>query len=273
MNKKRIIIWVTTVIAWVLSLIILTPFVFIILNSLKTLKEVNVMQLSFPSVPQWNNYITAIKDATLVRTFLNSLFISTMSTLVSVLASSMTAFVLSRRNTRMAKRIYYYYLIGLLAPYNIVTTVKVLQITGLMNKYTGIIVLYSALLIPASIFFFYGFIKTVPIEMDEAAIIDGCGSFTLFTQIVLPILKPVTVTIVVINFMNAWNDFILPLYILGDSNKWTMVLGIYNFFGLYVTKWNLIFADIVLTILPVFIIYIAGQRHIVSGMVAGAIKG
>ncbi|MBZ0294964.1 MAG: carbohydrate ABC transporter permease, partial [Anaerolineae bacterium] len=135
------------------------------------------------------------------------------------------------------------------------------------------VILYSATQIPFSVFLMYGFIDSVPRELDEAAIIDGCGSVKLFFRIILPLLTPVLVTAGILNFLGVWNDFLLPLYFLNSSTHWPMTLAVYNFFGQYQQDWNLVSADILLTILPVIVIYLVGQRFILSGLSSGAVKG
>ncbi|MBZ0295266.1 MAG: carbohydrate ABC transporter permease, partial [Anaerolineae bacterium] len=137
----------------------------------------------------------------------------------------------------------------------------------------GIIILYTTTQIPFSIFLIYGFIDSVPRELDEAAIIDGCGPLQLFFRIILPLLTPVLVTAGILNFLGVWNDFLLPLYFLNNSAHWPMTLAVYNFFGQYQADWNLVSADILLTILPVIAIYLVGQRFILSGLSSGAVKG
>ena len=127
--------------------------------------------------------------------------------------------------------------------------------------------------LPFAVFLIYGFVSKIPVELDEAAIIDGCGSLRLFSYIVLPLLKPAVATVIVLTFLNTWNEFVSPLYFLSSSTKWPMTLSVYNFFGMYFKDWNLVCADIVLTSLMVIIVYLAGQKYIVSGMTAGAVKG
>jgi raffinose/stachyose/melibiose transport system permease protein len=119
----------------------------------------------------------------------------------------------------------------------------------------------------------YAFIESIPRELDEAAIIDGCSPLRLFTSVIYPLLTPVLVTAAVLNLIDFWNEFLLPLYYLNRTTHWPMTLAIYNFFGQYQSDWSLVSADIVLTILPVIIIYLVAQRFIFSGMTAGAVKG
>ncbi len=261
------------VVVWILSLLILVPFFLVLVNSLKDRAGANIMNLALPRVFHWENYAAVVNEGKLVRSFLNSLLISSASTLVSVLFAAMAAFVLSRRRTRMNTFVYYFFLLGLAAPLNMITVIRSLQLFSIMNTYQGIILLYGALLIPFSIFLYYGFISSVPREMDESAMMDGCRPFAGFFLIVFPLLQPVTITVAVINFMNAWNDFMIPLYVLNNSGRWPMTLAIYNFYGRRVSDWNLVFADILITIMPVIVIYVIGQKYLVSGMTAGAVKG
>jgi len=156
---------------------------------------------------------------------------------------------------------------------NYVTTVQVMSWLRLLNSNLGIILLFMAQGIPFSTFLFFGFIKGIPRSLDEAAILSGCGSIRLFFQIILPLLKPVFVTGFVLNFMNAWNDFITPLYVLNRTGNWGMIMSIYNFFGLYGKEWNLISAVIVVTIVPILIVYMFCQRYIIAGLTSGATKG
>lgn len=267
---KRIIL---ESVVWITSLVVLVPFCMVLLNSLKDLAGANKMMLSFPEKFHWENYIKVIKEGNLVRSFLNSLLIAVFSVGLSVLGSSLAAYVLSRKKSKFNRGMYYFFLIGLVAPLNMVTVIKSMQFFRIMNTYHGIILLYAALLLPFSIFLYYGFIDSVPRSLDESAFMDGARPFTVYFRILFPLLKPVTVTVGVLNFMNAWNDFMTPLYVLNRSAKWPMTLAIYNFYGRRVSEWNLVFADIVITILPVIILYIVGQKYLVSGMTSGAIKG
>ena len=122
-------------------------------------------------------------------------------------------------------------------------------------------------------FLIHGFVAKVPVDLDEAAVIDGCGPIRLFFLVVFPMLKPAIATSAVLTFLNTWNEFVSPLYFLNKTEQWPMTLSVYNFFGMYFKDWNLVCADILLTSLPVLLVYLLGQRYIVSGMTAGAVKG
>lgn len=262
-----------SILLWVLSLVIIIPLAMIILNSFKDVTESAVMTMKMPTTWHPENYAKVLDDDKLVRSFFNSVILSVCSGGITIVVSALAAFVLSRNRSRLNRFIYIVFLLGLVAPINYITTVKVLQALNLINTMPGAILLYTAQYIPFTIFIYYGFIGTVPRSLDEAAIIDGCGSIRLFFKIIFPLLKPVTMTAVVINFLNCWNDFIVPLYFLNSSKKWGMVMLMYNYFSTYVSSWNLVCAVMIVNIVPILLVYIFGQKYLISGMTAGAVKG
>ena len=256
----------------VLSFLILLPIYFIIINSLKTVEESRTLSFALPEVFQWGNYIEVIKAASLVSAVGNSMLMAGVSVMICVLTGAMASYVLSRRQTKLHNALYVYFFLGLIAPVNYVTTLFTLKFLHLQNTYTGIILEFGTLGIPFLVFLYYGFYDSIPKELDEAAVIDGCTPFQLFFRVIFPLLKPATITGLVLNFLGAWNDFVTPLYLLSDNKKLGMTNSIYNFFGEHFNDWNMIFADIVLTVIPIVILYLCGQKYIVSGT-AGAVKG
>ncbi|MHB8276737.1 MAG: carbohydrate ABC transporter permease [Candidatus Humimicrobiaceae bacterium] len=272
--KRRIINNILLgIVAWLLSLIILAPIYLLIMNSLKDQTAAKLMTLYPPEVFHWENYLIAIKEGHMIRSFLNSLLLAGSSAIINIFTSSMAAFVLSRRRSKINKAIYYYFLIGLVAPLNMITVIRTLQVFNIMGSYQGFIALYAGWLMPFGVFLYYGFIGSIPRELDEAAIIDGANSFTLFFKVIFPLMKPVTITLLILNFMNVWNDFQTPLYILNRATKWPMTLAVYNFYGQRLADWQLVSATIVLTVAPIVIIFLVGQKYIISGMTSGAVKG
>jgi raffinose/stachyose/melibiose transport system permease protein len=261
-------------VAAVLSLLVVVPFLLVVVNSLKDRVEAQRMLLTPPIPARWANYPEVIARGRLVRSFFNSTLISVASVLLSVLAAALASFVISRRDGRMERALYLLFLLGLVAPVNMITVIRALQAAALMGTYAGIILLYASLLLPLSIFLYAGFIRSVPRQLDEAAVLDGAGPWRLFFTVVLPMLAPVTITVALINFMNAWNDFLIPLYVLNRSDKWPMTIAVYDFFGTVQrrSEWNLVFADVILTAAPVVVVYLFGQKYLVSGMTAGALK-
>ncbi len=272
-SKKTIKSIVANIATVFISLIILIPIVVLFLNSFKTQGESNKMSLSLPTKWQFENYKTVIEQGKLVSSFFNSLLYATVSVGIIVIVVSAAAFVIARNRKGINNLIYYFIISGIAIPINNVALMKVLQALNLVNTRIGVILVYAAINIPLSLFLCYGFISTIPREIDEAAVIDGCGPIKLFVQIILPLLKPIMSTLFVLNFMAVWNDFTMPLYYLNNSAKWPMTLAVYNFFGAFENSWNLVSADIMLTLLPVLIVFIVGQKYIVGGVAAGSVKG
>jgi raffinose/stachyose/melibiose transport system permease protein len=259
--------------AVVVSLIMITPVYLVFVNALKTKVQASSMGVELPTEMQWQNFATVIEKGKLSMSFGNSLLYALVATLISTTLAALAAYALSRNRTRFNRAIYFFIIAGIAMPTNFVTLTKVMQLTHLINTQLGIIVLYAATHIPINVLLIYAFIETIPRELDEAAIIDGCSPLRLFTRVIYPLLTPVLVTAAVLNLIDFWNEFLLPLYYLNRTTNWPMTLAIYNFFGQYQSDWSLVSADIVLTILPVIIIYLMAQRFIFSGMTAGAVKG
>ncbi len=259
--------------AWVLSLILIAPLALILVNSFKDSVAASDMNLALTSTPQWSNYSVVIEKGKLGVTFLNSVLYSVGSVLLCTLLSSMAAYVMSRNGRKLHRFLYLFIVLGIAMPINFVTLMRVMQFVRLINTRTGIVLLYTATQIPFNVFLIHSFVSKIPDEIDEAATIDGASPLGLFVRVVLPLLKPVLVTVMVLTFLNTWNEFVMPLYFLGSSTKWPMTLAVYNFFGMYFKDWNLVCADIVLTSMPVILVYLLGQKYIVAGMTAGAIKG
>lgn len=259
--------------AIVASLIAIIPIYLIVVNSLKDRTNASAMSMRLPMSIEWSNFTTVIEQGKLVQSFFNSMLYAGASTLLGVLLATLAAYVFSRNRTRINGFLYFYLVLGIALPINFVTLSRVMQFTGLMNSRLGVIVLYAAAMLPFSVFLIYSYISSIPRELDEAAIVDGASPLRLFWSVLLPLMSPILVTAGVLNFMGTWNDFMFPLYFLNASTKWPMTLAVYNFFGQYSTNWALVSADILLTSLPVVVIYLLGQRFIISGMTSGAIKG
>ncbi len=273
-KKNRLIaIIVKNIIAWSAALLVMVPLALILINAFKSDGETLTMTLSLPKTWQFSNFATVIEKGKLVRSFFNSFLYAGSATILTVLFAGLAAYVFSRRRSKGMGILYMYVVLGMVIPVNYVTLTKIMQITHLNNHAVGIILLYTAMQLPFSIFLIYGFVSKVPVEMDEAAILDGCTAVQLYTRVVFPMLKSAVVTAGVLCFLNTWNEFIMPLYFLHSSEKWPMTLAVYNFFGQYETSWNLICADVLLTCLPVLILYLTCQKYIVGGQTEGAVKG
>ena len=264
---------VGNIVAIFISLVVLIPLVVLLLNSFKTSAEADKMTLSLPTEWVFENYSIVVEQGKLISSFFNGLLYAAGSVVIIVAVVSLAAFVISRNMKGINRFLYYFIISGIAMPINNVSLMKVMQALHLINTRGGIILLYAAINIPLSLFLAYGFIDTIPREIDEAAVIDGCTPWQLFTQVIAPLLKPIVSTLFVLDFLAIWNDFTMPLYYLNNSQKWPMTLAVYNFFGAFQNSWNLVAADIMLTLLPVLIVFVLGQKYIVGGVSAGAVKG
>jgi len=272
-TKRRVLMILKNAFAWIFSSIMLLPLLLIIVNAFKTEAESMDMSLALPKRLAFENFITVIEQGKLGRSFLNSLLYAGTATLITIFLATMAAYFFARRRGRLTNWIYMYLVLGIVIPINYVALMKVMQVTALNDTVPGIILLYVAMQLPFSVFLIYGFVVKVPEDLDEAAVIDGSGPIRLFFNIIVPMLKPAMITSGVLCFLNTWNEFVMPLYFLNSSKKWPMTLAVYNFFGQYSKSWNLICADILLTCLPVILIYLVCQKYIVGGQTAGAVKG
>lgn len=260
-------------ILWLLSLVIIVPFLIVIFNAFKTKTESINMELSLPTQLHWENFSKVWEDGNILRSYGNSILISVTSVVLTVLVAAMAAYVLSRNRTRFNRFLYVYFSLGLMFPLSMVTVVKVMRVLHLYNNRLGVILLFAALMTPLSIFLYYGFITGIPKELDEAAVMDGASAVRTFFQVLFPIMKPVTVTIIMIDFLSAWNDFTTPLYLLPDPDKAVVVQQVYNFYGTFTASWNLVCVTILYAIIPILVVYVLGQRYIISGLVSGSVKG
>ena len=270
-DRKRNLIY--ELVLWFFSLIVIYPLAMVVITSFKTMGEAEDLNISLPKKFLFENYKTVFIDGKIFRSFINSSIITVCSIILIVMLSSILAFIITRNNTKLNKVIYNAIVLGIIAPFAALPTIQFLKTIHIYGSYISIILVYTALFIPFSTMLFSGFIRTIPKEMDEAGVIDGCIGATLFYRIIFPLLIPVTVTVAVLNFMWVWNDFQYPIYLLNSSDKWTLPLSVYNFFGKYNGSWNLVCADMVMVSAPVVVIYLFAQKYIIAGMTAGAVKG
>jgi len=276
---------VAEVVTALLFILFLFPFVLVLLNSAKTSFEVTQYPLAWPS--RWGNIIdnvVKIWTSESVR-YPSSLLTSTIVTVVSLvlinLFSAQAGWVLVRTKSKISQVIFFIFVASMVIPFQIVMfpllswfrTVTVATGIHLLRTYLGIILAYIGFGAPLSIFMFHGFIKSIPLELEEAATIDGCKKHQIFYKIIFPILTPIQATVLVLNGIWIWNDYLLPLLVLGKGNDiMTIPLAVSNFAGAFVKQWDLILTAILMAMVPVIIFFLFAQKYIVKGMVAGAIK-
>ncbi len=269
-NVRKIIL---SVLMLFLSLIIIIPLLIMLLGSVKNPTEAQQFNLSLPTEWHFENYVHVFQSGGIAKAMLNSTIITLSVTALVIIFGGLCAFVVSRRQSGYTKKVYYLFLVGMVSPLQVVTTFGLLKVLNLTGTYFGVIMITTAVQLPWTMFTMTGFIKNVPRDLDEAAFIDGASPLRMFFQVVLPLLKPILATTIVSTAMGAWNEFMIPLYFFNTSDKWTMPLTVYNFFGQYQSNWNYVFADLVLTALPITLLYLYCQKYVVSGMTAGAVKG
>jgi raffinose/stachyose/melibiose transport system permease protein len=272
--KGKIFSGVVEVIMWLCTMAVFVPYALVVLTSVKNSKEAGLFQLNIPSeINIIDNYRVVFEKGYIVEGFINSTVITVACVLIIVLCSGFLSFYIARVKTRFSSFLYIFFTLGMTTPISLVTTFQLLKALRMLNTRLGVVMVFCSILIPFASFIYVGFAKTIPIEMDEAAIIDGCGAYRLYTQIIFPLLKPSTFTCAILVFMNVWNDAQVVLFFLNKSEYWTMPLNIYRFFSYFRRDWNYVFGSVFLTTLPVFILYLVGQRYIIQGMISGAVKG
>ncbi|MFF5084943.1 carbohydrate ABC transporter permease [Actinoplanes sp. NPDC000266] len=266
-----------SIVAILLSVVVfLVPFAFILLTAVKSRQQASLLDFSWPTQFQFvQNFVDVVqaRDYMLIIAFINSTILTVASVSILVVLAAMGAFALQRRRTRWTGLINFLVLSGLIIPPAVVPTIWVLQKLGLFRTMPGLILVEVAFGLSFCILLFRAFIATIPRELDEAAIIDGAGPLRLFFRVILPLLRSVIITVVVVQSVTVFNDFVNPLYFLpGDQNA-TVQLTLYNFSSQYSTQYNLLFMDILLITIPPLLMFLFFNKRIVAGMTAGAIKG
>jgi raffinose/stachyose/melibiose transport system permease protein len=275
--KRRTRDIVAGVVAILVSIVVfLVPFAFIVINALKDVRESSDRSFALPTTWHlWDNLVEVLstRDYMLVTAFINSIILTVGSVTLLVVFGAMVGFVLQRRPSRWTNIINFFVLAGLIIPPAVVPTIWVLQGLGMFKTLHGMILIEVAYGLSFSVLLFRAFIATVPRELDEAAIIDGAGPIKLFFGIVLPLLRPVVVTLIVTQSVAIFNDFTNPLYYLPGNKNVTLQLTLFNFQSQFNTSYNLLFMNILLITIPPLIVYIFFNRQIVAGLTAGALKG
>lgn len=260
----------------VLACAYIYPVFLMFINSVKPFKEVVVDAIALPTKLALENYQYVIDKMSYGNLFLNNVIVTTVGIVGIVAFSSLAAYILDRRRTKYSKFAYAFIITPMLIPFQtiMITLLKAMNIIHLTGSRIGLGIQYWGFGIPMAVFIFYNFMKTIPKEIDESACIDGASTFRTFVSVIFPLLKPVTVTVIVLDVMWIWNDFLLPLLMVNSSNKTkTLVLAAYNFVGQFNTQWHYAMTAMVLAVVPSIVIFILLQKYIVSGVVAGAIKG
>ncbi|WP_040950903.1 carbohydrate ABC transporter permease [Gorillibacterium massiliense] len=264
------------ILACLVGLLFLSPFYFLISNSFKSFREILVDAASWPKDFTLDNFKKAWEIIDFPKVAVNSLMITVLSVLCIVLFSAMLAYRLVRRPTTFNRLIFVVLIAAMIIPFQsiMLQMVKVAALLHLHGTLYGIIVCYIGFGLPLAMFLFHGFIKSVPHEIEESAVIDGCSPYGVFFRIVLPLVRPIAVTVIILNVLWIWNDYLLPVLIIGRNDALrTIPLAIQSFFGQYTKKWDLAMAALTLSIVPIIVFFLSLQKHVVEGVSQGALKG
>lgn len=266
---------VLEVIGIILGILFLVPFYFVIVNSMKTFSELLVNSANLPSSLYFGNYVKVWSIMKFPKVFTNSLIVTIFSNLGLVLISSMAAYRLVRRPSKMNNFIFMIFVAAMVIPFQsiMIPLVRVASEVGLMDSRIGLMICYFGFGVSLNVFLYHGFIKSIPMEIEESATVDGCSPYGVFWKIVFPLLKPMTVTIIILNSLWIWNDFLLPSLVLSNPDLRTIPLATFSFFGQYTKQWDLALAALVLGVLPIIIFFLSMQKYIIEGITAGSVKG
>lgn len=269
----RLALWISLVIS---ALLWLAPFVFMVLTSLKSPQDIaNSSIWSLPTTWQWGNYSDAAERGDLWTVAGNSLYIAVIKVPLGLLLSAAAAFAIARIRFRWRRTLLIVITLGGMLPIQVAIgpVFTTLSSLDLLNSDNGIILPYLAFGIPYQVFFLYGFFRSIPRDLDEAARIDGAGNFRLFWQVLLPLAKPALAALFILDFVATWNEYGMALVLLQDQNVQTVPLALQNFQSQFNAAYGPLNAFIVMSILPVLIVYLMFQRYFTNGSLAGAVKG
>jgi raffinose/stachyose/melibiose transport system permease protein len=247
------------------------PFYFLVIVALKPDLEALQSPLSFPKEIHLGNFSTAWSDAALGRSLVNSLVITGGSVLALIAIGSICAYTIARRSGHLSTVLYLLFVLGIILPFQLglVPTYAVMNHLGLVGSYLGIILLYTGIWMPFSVFLYTGFVRALPREYEEASTVDGASTLRTFRRVVFPLLRPVTGTVAIFTGLIIWNDFFLSLIFLNGTKKTPLPVAVYTFVGAFASRWNLVFAAVIVALAPVLIFFLVAQRQLIRGFTGG----
>lgn len=273
-KKATAVLW--RVFLGIMALVYVFPFLVSILLAFKDKKETAQNVLALPQRLHWENFANAIEKANILHSMKNSVIVTAVSVILVLIVASMAGYAIGRQYHKKGYRLYEMILTAaMMIPFQtlMIPLYKMFRGMGLLNTLPGVILLIAGTNMPFAVMMFIGFVRTIPIELDEAAMLEGCGKFKTFYKIIVPILKPITVTVAVLDALWAWNEFNVSLLVLQKNEVKTIPMQQYVFFGEHSADYNMAFAAAVISMIPIVLFFIIMQKHIVEGMTAGAVKG
>jgi len=275
MRRNQVLSWGVNLFLTVGALMAMFPIYMAILNSFKSDGEMFRSFIALPQSISFANYREAFVRLDMLSSSLNSATVSILGIAGILLCASLAGYKLSRTSGRISAFLFLLFVSSMLVPFHsimipLTRMAKALHVSGSIY---GLSVIYIGLGVNMAVFLYHGFVKSIPRELEEAAYIDGCSEIKMYFQIIFPLLLPITVTIAILDFLWIWNDFLLPLIMITDATHYTLILSTNVLFGEYNKEWSLILASLVLTAVPVLLIFSFFQRYIMEGITEGAVKG
>ncbi|MCA9893104.1 MAG: carbohydrate ABC transporter permease [Anaerolineae bacterium] len=256
------------------AIIVLLPLFIVVTNTMRPTREIYRVPVALPASINFDSYVIAWNEADFSTYFMNSLVITVSSVVLGTSVSALAAYILGRYNFPGGRILSSFFVAGLTLPFRlaIVPLFLLLNSLGLIDNRLGLILVYAATGIPFSVFILSSFFRQLPQELTEAARIDGAQEFTIFGRVMLPLVRPALATVAIFQFVPLWNDFFFPLVLLRSTDKWTLPVGMTRFFGEFQTDWSTLFAGLVITTLPLIILFLSATEQIITGLTAGVRK-
>ena len=266
---------ILTLVATFAAVVFLAPFYFVAINSVKIYGDILRNAAAFPQTFQLENYIIGFRTSNFLRAFGNSLYITSFSIVFMVFMGAIAAWRMVRRPHWFSKVLFSLFVVAMVIPFQsvMIPLMRIARTFNLLNSRGGLIVIYLGLGMPFTAFLLHGFARTVPLELEESAYLDGASTIRIFVSIVLPLLKSMLATVTILQAFWIWNDFLLPLLILFDDALQTIPIAIFGFFGQYSDQWDYALATLMMGIAPIVVFFLFMQRFIISGVIAGSLKG
>ncbi|MRH43602.1 ABC transporter permease subunit [Aquibacillus halophilus] len=273
-KSNSLIAFFKTIVLYFTLLIVLIPFGIVVMNSFKTTQKFIESPFSLPESFKISNYVDAFQSMNFMQAIFNSLILTVGSIVIIVFFSAMTAYLFARFKWKVNKILFFAILSSMALPFQVLMIPLVILYgeMGLLNMRPTLMFMYVGFGLPLGVFIFHGFIKGIPYELEEAAFIEGCSRLRTFFVVVLPLLKPVMVTLIILEVLIIWNDYLLASLILQSPNLRTLPLSVFNFFSSYSVDYAPLMAGLLMAMVPVLVLYLILQKHIIQGLVDGALK-
>ncbi len=274
-TKHGIKTWILSIAALAVGIVFVSPLYLVFVNSVKTVREIYLSPLGLPVEFSWDNFGRVMEQIDFGQALKNSLFFVVFGVAGLLVICSMAAYRLARHRTRVNKFVYLLLVSSILVPFQtvMIPLIKIMASIGLYNTRLGVLLAYYGYGIPFAVFLFYGFLSSIPREIEEAALIDGGSPFQVYRCIILPLLKPICVTVAVLDVLWIYNDFLLPFVLISDNELRTLPLVMYTFFTAYERPWDLAMASLTMVLTPAIVMFVILQKQITGGIVSGAVKG